>query len=207
MKIHTNNADLENCLSTFQISKKDLAAAYSGDAATLKDLGIKAQKGRELTDLAPKIAKHISDIVEGTVALEQANSAILSSAGKGDLEVKKAIAATTLSGDKYSNHLKEHAAKFTADTDLEKARHTHAFGYAAVLAQIAANTQKVEQQYQMSDTAQKLNQKQVEHDYLHAQKQTLEYLEKGSMARELPKKDFLSGLKSVGRALGLGLGG
>lgn len=204
MKIHTNNADLENCLSTFELSKKDLSAAYNGDAATLKDLGIKAQKARELTDLAPKIAKHVTDIVEGTVALEQANSAILSSAGKGDLEIKKAVASTALSGNKYVNNLKEHAAKFTADADLEKARHTHAFGYAAVLAQIAANTQKIEQQFQMTDTAQKLNQKQVEHDYLHSQKQNLEYLEKGAIARELPRKDFLSGLKSVGRALGLG---
>jgi len=204
MKMHTTNTDLENCLSTFQLSKKDLAAAYSGDAATLKELGIKSQKARELTELAPKIAKHITDIVEGTVALEQANSTILASAGKGDLEVKKAIAATTLNGDKYSHHLKENAAKFTADADLEKSRHTHAFGYAAVLAQIAANTQQVEQQYQMSDTSQRLNQKQVEHDYLHSQKQNLEYLEKGAIARELPRKDFLSGLKSVGRALGLG---
>ena len=204
MKIHTNNADLENCLSTFQISKKDLSAAYNGDTATLKELGIKAQKARELTDLAPKIAKHISDIVEGTVALEQANSTILASAGKGDLEIKKAVASTALSGNKYINHLKENAAKFTADADLEKARHTHAFGYAAVLAQIAANTQKVEQQFQMTDTSQRLTQKQVEHDYLHAQKQTLEYLEKGALGRELPRKDFLSGLKSVGRALGLG---
>ena len=204
MKINTSNADLENCLSTFQLSKKDLAAAYSGDAATLKELGIKAQKAREVTDLAPKIAKHVTDIVEGTVALEQANSTILASAGKGDLEIKKAIASTTLSGDKYVNHLKENAAKFTADADLEKNRHTHAFSYAAVLAQIAANTQKVEQQFQISDTAQRLNQKQSEYDYLHTQKQSLEYLEKGNLARELPKKDFLSGLKSVGRALGLG---
>lgn len=204
MKIHTTNEALENCLSTFHLSQKDLSAAYNGDAAILKDLGVKAQKARELTDLAPKIAKHITDIVDGTVALEQANSAILSSAGKGDLEIKKAIAHTALSGNKYSNQLKEHAAKFTADTDLEKARHTHAFGYAAVLAQIAANTQKVEQEYQVTDTAQKLNQKQFEHDYVHAQKQNLEYLEKGAIARELPKKDFLSGLKSVGRALGIG---
>jgi len=201
---HTKHADLEKSLGTFQLSEKDLAAAYGGDPATLKTLGTLAEQGRTASELAPKIAQHVSDIIQGTVAIEQANAAVLTASGKGDLEVKKAVATTQLGGAKYANQLREHAAKYTADTELEKNRHAHAFSYAAVLAQIAANTQQVDQQFQTAETAQRLNQKQREFDYNHKKQQSLEYLEKGSQARELPRKDFLSGLKNIGHALGLG---
>lgn len=201
---HTKHADLEKSLSTFQLTEKDLAAAYNGDPATLKNLGNLAEKGRTAAELAPRIAAHVSDIISGTVALEDANASILTASGKGDLQVKKAVATTQLGGAKYANQLREHAAKYTADTELEKNRHSHAFGYAAVLAQIALNTQQVDQQFQTAETAQRLNQKQKEFDYQHQKQQAMEYLEKGSQARELPRKDFLSGLRGIGHALGLG---
>jgi len=199
---HTRNSNLESSLSTFQLTEKDLNAAYAGDPATLKQLGLLAQKGRDAVDLAPKVAAHLADIIAGTVAIEQAHAEIITKSGTGDISVKKAVAATALAGDKYTNTLKEHAAKFAADADLEKSRHNHAFSHAAILAAIASNTQKTEQQFQTTEMAQKLQQKQAEHDYAHHQKQAAEYLERGAYARELPKKDFLSGLKGIGKSLG-----
>jgi hypothetical protein len=199
---HTRNSNLESSLSTFQLTEKDLNAAYAGDPATLKHLGLLAQKGRAASEIAPKVAAHLADIIAGTVAIEQAHADIITKSSTGDITVKKAVAATTLAGDKYANTLKEHAAKFAADADLEKNRHNHAFSHAAILAAIASNTQKVEHQFQTTEMAQKLQQKQAEYDYAHNQKQAAEYLERGAYARELPKKDFLSGLKGIGKSLG-----
>ena len=189
---HTKNSHLESSLSTFQLTEKDLNAAYAGDPATLKQLGLLAQKGRAAMELAPKVAAHVADIIAGSVAIEQAHADIITKSGTGDISVKKAVAATALAGDKYANTLKEHAAKFAAD----------AFSHAAILAAIAANTQKTEQQFQTTEMAQKLQQKQAEFDYAHNQKQAAEYLERGAYARELPKKDFLGGLRGIGKSLG-----
>ena len=199
---HVKNQDLSKSLETFDLNQDKLNQAYVGDSTTLKELGKLAEQGRLATEIAPKIAEHVEQIVTGTVAIETAQSRILGAAGKGDLDVKKAIAATTLSGNKYNHNLKEHAAKFTADLELEKNRHSHTFSHLSLLAAIAANNQKVDQEYQSRTTAQQLEQKQKEFDYQQKKQQSIEYLERGSMARELPRKDFLSSIKSFGKSLG-----
>lgn len=199
---HVKNEDLSKSLETFDLSQDKLNSAYIGDSTTLKELGKLAEQGRLASDIAPKIAQHVSEIISGTVAIETAQSKILTESGKGDIEVKKAIAVTALSGNKYSNTMKEQAAKFTADLELEKNRHIHAFGHLSLLAAIAANNQRVEQEHQSKTTHQQLEQKQKEVDFNHQRQQSIEYLERGSMARELPKKDFLTSLKSFGKSLG-----
>ena len=199
---HVKHQDLNKSLETFDLNQDKLNSAYVGDTTTLKELGKLAQQGRLATEIAPKVAEHVQNIISGTVAIEQAQSKVLTAAGKGDIEVKKSVAATSLAGGKYANNLKEHAAKFTADLELEKNRHHHAFSHAAILAAIAANNQKVDQQHQSATTAQQLEQKQREFDYQHQKQQSIEDLEQGSMARELPKKDFLSAIKGLGKSLG-----
>ena len=199
---HVKNEDLNKSLATFELSQDTLNQAYRGDTTTLKELGKLAEQGRLASDIAPKIAQHVSEIISGTVAIETAQSKILSESGKGDIEVKKAVASNALAGNKYSNTLKEHAAKFTADLELEKNRHIHAFGHLGLLAAIAANNQRVEQDYQSKTTHQQLQQKQKEVDINHQRQQSIEYLERGSMARELPKKDFLTSFKNFGKSLG-----
>ena len=199
---HIKNEDLSKSLETFELSQDKLNSAYIGDTTTLKELGELAQQGRLASEIAPKITQHVSEIIAGTVAIETAQSKILTESGKGDLEVKKAVASTALAGNKYSNNLKEHAAKFTADLELEKNRHTHAFTHLSLLAAIAANNQRVDQDYQSKTVKQQLEQKQKEWDFNYQKQQSLEYLERGSMARELPKKDFLGTLKSFGKSLG-----
>ena len=199
---HVKNEDLNKSLETFEISQDKLNRAYQGDTTTLKELGRLAEQGRLASDIAPKVSQHVSEIIAGTVAIETAQSKILTESGKGDIEVKKAIASTALSGNKYSNNLKESAAKFTADLELEKNRHTHAFGHLSLLAAIASNNQRVENEHQTKTTHQQLQQKQKEIDFNHQRQQSMEYLERGSMARELPKKDFLTSLKSFGKSLG-----
>ena len=199
---HVKNENLNKSLETFDLNQDKLNSAYIGDSTTLKELGRLAEQGRLASEIAPKITQHVSEIIAGTVAIEQSQSKILSESGKGDLEVKKAVASTALAGNKYSNNLKESAAKFTADFELEKNRHTHAFSHLSLLAAIASNNQKVEQEYQSKTTKQQLEQKQKEVDFNHQRQQSLEYLERGSMARELPKKDFLGSLKSFGKSLG-----
>ena len=199
---HVKNEDLSKSLETFDLSQDKLNQAYQGDTTTLKELGRLAQHGRLASEIAPKITQHVSEIIAGTVAIETAQSKILAESGKGDLEVKKAVASTALAGNKYSNNLKESAAKFTADFELEKNRHTHAFTHLSLLAAIASNSQKVEQEYQSKTTRQQLEQKQKEVDFNHQKQQAVEYLEKGNLARELPKKDFLGTLKSFGKSLG-----
>lgn len=199
---HVKNEDLDKSLETFNINQDKLNKAYVGDTTTLKELGDLAQQGRLASEIAPKISQHVSEIIAGTVAVETAQSKILAESGKGDLEVKKAIAGIALAGNKYSNTMKEQAAKFTADFELERNRHTHAFTHLSLLAAIASNSQRVDQEYQSETTKQQLEQKQKEWDFNHQKQQSLEYLEKGSMARELPKKDFLGTLKSFGKSLG-----
>ena len=199
---HVKNENLNKSLETFDLSQDKLNQAYQGDTTTLKELGRLAEQGRLASDIAPKIAQHVSEIIAGTVAIETAQSKILAESGKGDVEVRKAIASTALNGNKYSNTMKEHAAKFTADLELEKNRHTHAFTHLSLLAAIASNNQKVDQEYQSKTTKQQLEQKQKEVDFNHQRQQSIEYLERGSMARELPKKDFLTSLKSFGKSLG-----
>ena len=199
---HVKNENLNKSLETFDLNQDKLNSAYIGDSTTLKELGRLAEQGRLASEIAPKITQHVSEIIAGTVAIEQSQSKILSESGKGDLEVKKAVASTALAGNKYSNNLKESAAKFTADFELEKNRHTHAFSHLSLLAAIASNNQKVEQEYQSKTTKQQLEQKQKEVDFNHQRQQSLEYLEKGNLARELPKKDFLGTLKSFGKSLG-----
>ena len=199
---HVKNQDLSKSLETFDLNQDKLNQAYVGDSTTLKELGKLAEQGRLATEIAPKVAEHIEEIITGTVAIETAQSKILSAAGKGDLEVKKAVASTALAGNKYSNNLKESAAKFTADFELEKNRHTHAFSHLSLLAAIASNNQKVEQDYQSKTVKQQLEQKQKEVDFNYQKQQAVEYLEKGNLARELPKKDFLGTLKSFGKSLG-----
>ena len=199
---HVRNQDLNKSLETFDLSQDKLNSAYIGDATTLKELGRLAEQGRLASEIAPKITQHVSEIIAGTVAIEAAQSKILTESGKGDLEVKKAVASTALNGNKYSNNLKESAAKFTADLELERNRHIHTFGHLSLLAAIAANNQRVEQEHQSKTTHQQLQQKQKEIDFNHQRQQSLEYLERGSMARELPKKDFLTSLKSFGKSLG-----
>jgi hypothetical protein len=199
---HVKHQDLNKSLETFELNQDKLNSAYVGDSTTLKELGKLAEQGRLASEIAPKVAEHVQQIIDGTVAIEQAQSKVLTAAGKGDLDIKKSVAATTLAGGKYVNNLKEHAAKFTADLELEKNRHHHAFGHLSLLAAIASNNQKVDQQHQSATTAQQLEQKQREFDYQHQKQQSLEYLERGSMARELPKKDFLSAIKGFGKSLG-----
>ena len=199
---HVKSEDLSKSLETFDLSQDKLNQAYLGDTTTLKELGELAQQGRLASDIAPKITQHVSEIIAGTVAIETAQSKILTESGKGDIEVKKAIAGIALAGNKYSNTMKEHAAKFTADFELEKNRHTHAFSHLSLLAAIASNNQRVDQEYQSKTTKQQLEQKQKEWDFNHQKQQSLEYLEKGNLARELPKKDFLGTLKSFGKSLG-----
>ena len=199
---HIKNEDLSKSLETFELSQDKLNSAYIGDTTTLKELGELAQQGRLASEIAPKITQHVSEIIAGTVAIEQSQSKILAESGKGDIEVKKAVASTALAGNKYSNTMKEQAAKFTADFELERNRHTHAFSHLSLLAAIASNNQKVEQEYQSKTTKQQLEQKQKEVDFNHQRQQSLEYLEKGNLARELPKKDFLGTLKSFGKSLG-----
>lgn len=199
---HVKNENLNKSLETFDLSQDKLNQAYQGDTTTLKELGKLAEQGRLASDIAPKIAQHVSEIISGTVAIEQSQAKILTESGKGDIEVKKAIASTALSGNKYSNNLKESAAKFTADLELEKNRHIHTFGHLSLLAAIAANNQRVENEHQTKTTHQQLQQKQKEIDFNHQRQQSIEYLERGSMARELPKKDFLTSLKSFGKSLG-----
>ena len=199
---HIKNEDLSKSLETFELSQDKLNSAYIGDTTTLKELGELAQQGRLASEIAPKITQHVSEIIAGTVAIEQSQSKILAESGKGDIEVKKAVASTALAGNKYSNTMKEQAAKFTADFELERNRHTHAFSHLSLLAAIASNNQKVEQDYQSKTTKQQLEQKQKEVDFNYQKQQSIEYLEKGSMARELPKKDFLGTLKSFGKSLG-----
>lgn len=199
---HVKNEDLSKSLETFDISQDKLNKAYIGDTTTLKELGKLAEQGRLASEIAPKITQHVSEIIAGTVAIETAQNKILTESGKGDLEVKKAVASTALAGNKYSNNLKESAARFTADLELEKNRHTHAFTHLSLLAAIASNNQRVDQEYQSKTVKQQLEQKQKEWDFNHQKQQSLEYLERGSMARELPKKDFLGTLKSFGKSLG-----
>ena len=199
---HVKNEDLNKSLETFDISQDKLNKAYIGDTTTLKELGKLAEQGRLASEIAPKITQHVSEIISGTVAIEQAQSKILAESGKGDIEVKKAVASTALAGNKYSNTLKESAAKFTADVELEKNRHTHAFSHLSLLAAIASNNQRVEQEHQSKTTKQQLEQKQKEWDFNHQKQQSMEYLERGNLARELPKKDFLGTLKSFGKSLG-----
>ena len=159
---HVKNEDLSKSLETFDLSQDKLNSAYIGDSTTLKELGRLAEQGRLASDIAPKISQHVSEIIAGTVAIEQAQSKILSESGKGDIEVKKAIASTALNGNKYSNTMKESAAKFTADMELEKNRHTHAFTHLSLLAAIASNNQRVEQEHQTKTTHQQLQQRQKE---------------------------------------------
>jgi len=199
---NVKNEDLSKSLETFDLSQDKLNKAYVGDSTTLKELGRLAEQGRLATEIAPKISQHVAEIISGRVAVETAQSKILVESGKGDIEVKKALASTTLTGNKYVNNLKEHAAKFTADLELEKNRHTHAFTHLSLLAAIASNNQRVEQDYQSKTVKQQLEQKQKEVDFNHQKQQSLEYLEKGNLARELPKKDFLGTLKSFGKSLG-----
>ena len=199
---HIKSEDLSKSLETFNINQDKLNKAYVGDTTTLKELGELAQQGRLASEIAPKITQHVSEIIAGTVAVETAQSKILAESGKGDLEVKKAVASTALAGNKYSNTMKEQAAKFTADFELERNRHTHAFTHLSLLAAIAGNNQRVDQEYQSKTTKQQLEQKQKEWDFNHQKQQSLEYLEKGNLARELPKKDFLGTLKSFGKSLG-----
>lgn len=199
---HIKSEDLSKSLETFDLDQDKLNQAYIGDTTTLKELGKLAEQGRLASEIAPKITQHVSEIIAGTVAIETAQNKILTESGKGDLEVKKAVASTALAGNKYSNNLKESAARFTADLELEKNRHIHAFSHLSLLAAIASNNQKVEQEYQSKTTKQQLEQKQKEVDFNHQKQQSLEYLERGNLARELPKKDFLGSLKSFGKSLG-----
>ena len=199
---HIKNEDLSKSLETFELSQDKLNQAYIGDTTTLKELGKLAEQGRLASEIAPKITQHVSEIIAGTVAIEQSQSKILAESGKGDIEVKKAVASTALAGNKYSNTMKEQAAKFTADFELERNRHTHAFKHLSLLAAIASNNQKVDQDYQSKTVKQQLEQKQKEWDFNYQKQQSMEYLERGSMARELPKKDFLGTLKSFGKSLG-----
>lgn len=199
---HVKNDELAKTLDTFNLSEKQLESAYTGDTEVLKRLGRMAEQGRLASEIAPKISQHVGEIIAGTVAVEKSQAQILSEAGKGDLEIKKAIASISMSGSKYVNQMKEQAAKFSADLSLEQNRHTHTFSHLSLLAAIASNTQKAEQEYQNKNTAQQVFQKQREADYNHQQQQSMEFLERGSMARDLPKKDFLSGLRSFGKSLG-----
>lgn len=199
---HIKDDNLGKSLETFDLDQDKLNRAYIGDSTTLKELGRLAEQGKLASEIAPKIAQHVGEIIAGTVAVEQAQAKILSESGKGDLDVKKSIASTALAGNKYSHTMKENAAKFTADLELEKNRHTHAFSHLSLLAAIASSNQRVEQEYQSRNAAQQLKHKQKEVDFNHNKQQSLEYLEKGSVARELPKKDFLTGLKNFGKSLG-----
>lgn len=208
LKNHISALDtktLQNvCKERFGVSLEDVEAVLSGDVNKAKQIGEFGRQGRFASKYAPKVAQSVIDGIEGTLALNEATSKILQTAGKADTKIRKDGYKTLLANQRYNHDKEEIAKEYDSSRQLENLRHEYATNYLEIRSLYDRHFLSVDEDARLAEQAYRPELKQIQEADRQNERlmdHVLQYGDK-SHSEYLVSKDYLdTDFREVGGVL------
>jgi hypothetical protein len=196
-------------------SLSDVHDALKGNEQKIKELGIAAEQGRLITDNAEKIQQAVSEVIAGTATLAQVKGNVLKEAAKAGKVINKSLVDAHAANRDYTYHRDELALQFEQDNQYAMTGHQQRMQRLRSSHQVRMYVGQIDNQYQIDQTINSLQRKQIQENERYQRELNDHYLESGSKAKpqlinkkvyaegEPASEGFVSKVKSLLSAVGL----
>ena len=188
----------------FGIERKDIMSAINGDISANERLGKAARTAEIQLQFAPMVAQKVTQIIQGTEAVNQAQAEIINAAKSAALNIQSMQRTAILGEENYSNTQIENNQKFNYDRSNERVRHERTIGLVEMKAYVDAHTKTVDHELRALQINNQVQSKQTAADKTYETAVASKWLESGSQQEInlIEKPNYISNPVNRIKALG-----